>query len=443
MNKTTLLEGPVRGTMLRFALPIMLSMVTTRLYSMVDAMIVGLCLDADALAAVSSAYSVLTIFLFVSGGMELGGSLLAAAARPGSTPGEMSRLTWNILAVDLGAAVLMLAGGLWGMRDLLVLINTPQEILEPAALYGIICLAGLPCMMLYDLARQLVIGCGESKVPLYAVIATSALNIVLDLLLVGPLGVAGAAAATSIAQAAGCVFMLRYLRRTLLVERFRLRQLDWRLFGEIMGLSVPNMLQQAGGTAVVIVRQALLGPLGVAAIAGFSSAGKLSSLLLVPVYGLMQSLVVFIAQNRAAGQPDRAEEGVRSARVLLLGYTALVVALCALASRSLIGLFTTDQEAMCCGALLLSRACWTFPVANLRHLQEARLRGRKKMTLYLASSTAALASNILACLALVPRVGFPGFYLATYISTPLGLLFSTALVRLSNREPIDTGARAA
>lgn len=443
MNKTTLLAGPVRGTMLRFALPIMLSMVTTRLYSMVDAMIVGLCLDADALAAVSGAYSVLTIFLFVSGGMELGGSLLAAAARPGSTPGEMSRLTWNILAVDLGAAVLMLAGGLWGMRDLLVLINTPQEILEPAALYGIICLAGLPCMMLYDLARQLVIGCGESKVPLYAVIATSALNIVLDLLLVGPLGVAGAAAATSIAQAAGCVFMLRYLRRTLLVERFRLRQLDWRLFGEIMGLSVPNMLQQAGGTAVVIVRQALLGPLGVAAIAGFSSAGKLSSLLLVPVYGLMQSLVVFIAQNRAAGQPDRAEEGVRSARVLLLGYTALVVALCALASRSLIGLFTTDQEAIFCGALLLSRECWTFPVANLRHLQEARLRGRKKMTLYLASSTAALASNILACLALVPRVGFPGFYLATYISTPLGLLFSTALVRLSNRESIDTGARAA
>lgn len=443
MNKTTLLEGPVRGTMLRFALPIMLSMVTTRLYSMVDAMIVGLCLDADALAAVSSAYSVLTIFLFVSGGMELGGSLLAAAARPGSTPGEMSRLTWNILAVDLGAAVLMLAGGLWGMRDLLVLINTPQEILEPAALYGIICLAGLPCMMLYDLARQLVIGCGESKVPLYAVIATSALNIVLDLLLVVPLGVAGAAAATSIAQAAGCVFMLRYLRRTLLVERFRLRQLDWRLFGEIMGLSVPNMLQQAGGTAVVIVRQALLGPLGVAAIAGFSSAGKLSSLLLVPVYGLMQSLVVFIAQNRAAGQPDRAEEGVRSARVLLLGYTALVVALCALASRSLIGLFTTDQEAIFCGVLLLSRECWTFPVANLRHLQEARLRGRKKMTLYLASSTAALASNILACLALAPRVGFPGFYLATYISTPLGLLFSTALVRLSNRESIDTGARAA
>lgn len=435
MNETTLLAGPVRKTMLRFALPIMLSMVTTQLYSMVDAMIVGLCLDADALAAVSNASSVLTIFLFVSGGMELGGSLLAAAARPRSSPEEMSRLTWNILAVDLGAAALMLAAGLWGMEFLLGAINTPPEILESASLYGEVYLLGLPCLMLYDLARQLAIGCGESKIPLYAVIATSVLNIVLDLLLVGPLGVAGAAAATAIAQAAGCAFMLRYLRRSLLAERFRLQDLNWRCFGEIMRLSVPNMFQQAGGTAVVVVRQALLGPLGVAAIAGFSSAGKLSSLLLVPVYGLMQSLVVFIAQNRAADQPDRAEEGVRSARVLLLGYTALVVALCALASRSLIGLFTTNQEAIACGALLLSRECWTFPIGNLRHLQEARLRGRKKMALYLASSTAALATNILACLALVPRMGFSGFCLAPYISTPLGLLLSTALVRISKREP--------
>ena len=121
--------------------------------------------------------------------------------------------------------------------------------------------------------------------------------------------------------------------------------------------------------------------------------------------------------------------------MLLLGYTALVVALCALASRSLIGLFTTNQEAIACGALLLSRECWTFPIGNLRHLQEARLRGRKKMALYLASSTAALATNILACLALVPRMGFSGFCLAPYISTPLGLLLSTALVRISKREP--------
>ena len=152
---------------------------------------------------------------------------------------------------------------------------------------------------------------------------TSVLNICLDLLLVGPMGVAGAALATALSQVAGCAYMLRYLRRTLLAGPFRLHMLQREWFVEIMRLSVPNTVQQSAGTAITVVRQSLLGPLGVAAIAGFSSAGKISQLLLMPVFSLMQSLVVFIAQNRAVGQLDRAEEGVREARRILLCYTAL------------------------------------------------------------------------------------------------------------------------
>lgn len=423
-----LLEGPVRGTLVRFALPIILSMVATQLYTVADAMIVGLCLDANALAAVSNASSTLLIFLFLSGGLELGGSLLAAANRPKANREEMSGLTYNILFVDLAAAAILLLAGLWGMEGLLTLIRTPEEILEDAALYGRVYLLGLPFLMPYDLSRQLAIGCGDSKRPLYAVLATSVLNIALDLLLVGPFGVAGAAAASSLAQAAGCAYMLHYLRRTLLTGRFQLRQLRWGWFAEIMRLSVPNAVQQSAGMAITVVRQGLLGPLGVAAIAGFSSAGKLSALLLMPVYGMMQSLVVFIAQNHAAGQPGRAEEGVREARRLLLLYTALVVTVCALASRPLLSLFTTDTQAIQCGALLLSRECWSYPLVNLRHLQEARLRGRQRMSLYLASNMLAIAANLLGCLLLVPRLGFAGFYTAPYLAAPFGLLLSTGMV---------------
>ena len=429
MNETALLTAPVRKVLVRFALPIIFSMVATHLYAVADAVIVGRMLDAAALAAVSNASAVLTVILFVSGGLELGGNLLAAAARPRSSPAEMSRLTWNILTVDLGAGLLLTAAGLWGMEALLGMINTPPQILASAALYGRIYLLGLPCLMLYDLSRQLAIGCGESKLPLYAVLFTSVLNIVLDLALVGPFGVAGAAAASSAAQLAGCACMLHYLGRTILIEPFRLGDLRRESFREIMRLSVPNALQQSAGTAMTLVRQGLLSGLGVAAIAGFSVAHKTASLLLMPVFGMMQSLVVFIAQNRAADQPERAEEGVRAARGLVLCYTALVMALCAWGSRGLLGFFTADQDAIACGALLLSRECWTYPLSNLRHLQEARLRGRKKMSLFLVSSMSALGLNILSCLALVPRVGFPGFYLAPYISTPLGLLLATALAR--------------
>ena len=309
------------------------------------------------------------------------------------------------------------------------MIRTPAEIADSAALYGRIYLLGLPFMMLYDLSRQLVIGCGESKIPLRAVAATSVLNIALDLALVGPLGVAGAAIATALSQLAGCAYMLHCLRRTLLAGRFRLEQLQWRWFVEIMRLSVPNTLQQSAGTAITVVRQSLLGPLGVAAIAGFSGAGKVSALLLMPVYGLMQSLVVFIAQNRAVGQLDREAEGIREARRILLAYTALVVAVCALGSRLLLGMFTRDRQAVALGALLLSRECWSYPLANLRHLQEARLRGQQQMGRYLASNVLQIAMSMTGCLLLVPRLGFDGFYLATYIAAPLGLVLATALLR--------------
>lgn len=92
-------------------------------------------------------------------------------------------------------------------------------------------------------------------------------------------------------------------------------------------------------------------------------------------------------------------------------------------------LFTTDSEAIALGALLLSRECWTYPLTNLRHLQEARLRGHQHMGLYLTSNVLTIAANLTVCLILVPRYGYSGFYLTSYLVSPAGLLLSTVLVR--------------
>ena len=136
------------------------------------------------------------------------------------------------------------------------------------------------------------------------------MNILLDLALVGPFGVAGAAGATAAAQIAGAVYMLAHLRKTELDTPFRREMLKARYAKEIFRLSAPNSLQQASGTIITTVKQGLLGGLGVAAIAGFSCAGKLSSLMMMPVYGFVQSIVFFIAQNTTAVQPQRVQEGL-------------------------------------------------------------------------------------------------------------------------------------
>lgn len=201
-TQNTLLYGPVRPALLRYAFPIILSMVATQFYSVADTMIIGLRLDADALAAVSNASTVLMIFLFISGGMELGGGLLVAAGKPTATRQEMAELLYNLLFVDLALALGLTTLGFFTLPALLRFIRTPEEILAEAVLYGRVYLVGLPFLMLYDLTKQCVMGCGDSKTPLRAVVATSVMNILLDLALVGPFGVAGAAGATAAAQIA-------------------------------------------------------------------------------------------------------------------------------------------------------------------------------------------------------------------------------------------------
>ena len=433
-TQNTLLHGPVRPALLRYAFPIILSMVATQFYSVADTMIIGLRLDADALAAVSNASTVLMIFLFISGGMELGGGLLVAAGKPTATKHEMTELLYNLLFVDEVIALLTTAVGFVTLPALLRLINTPAEILDTAVLYGRIYLLGLPFLMPYDLSKECVMGCGDSKTPLKVIVATSVMNIVLDLVLVGPFGVAGAAAATAAAQVAGAVYMVAFLRRTQMDAAFSPRMLKARYARDIFRLSAPNSIQQASGTIITTVKQGLLGGLGVAAIAGFSCAGKLSSLMMMPVYGFVQSIVFFIAQNTTAAQPQRVQEGLREGRRILLFYSLLVAALCIGLNGPLLRLFTTDASAAAYGSTMLAYEGLTYIFTAQKHLCEARLRGAQKMGLYLASNLGQIGLNLCACVLLVPRIGFSGFWLSTWISAPAGLVLAALLAKIGAKQ---------
>lgn len=408
-EENSLLTGAVRPALLRYALPIILSMVATQFYAVADTMIIGLRLDADALAAVSNASTVLMIFLFVSGGMELGGGLLVAAGKPTATKHEMTELLYNLLFVDEVIALLTTAVGFVTLPALL----------------------RLPFLMPYDLSKECVMGCGDSKTPLKVIVATSVMNIVLDLVLVGPFGVAGAAAATAAAQVAGAVYMVAFLRRTQMDAAFSPRMLKARYARDIFRLSAPNSIQQASGTIITTVKQGLLGGLGVEAIAGFSCAGKLSSLLMMPVFGFVQSTVFFIAQNTAALQPGRVKEGLREGRRILLVYSLGVMAVCIGLRGPLLRLFTTDPAAASYGCTMLAFESVTCLFVAQKHLFEARLRGAQKMGLYLASNLGQIALNLLACVILVPRIGFAGFWMSSWISAPIGMLLAAVLANLS------------
>jgi putative MATE family efflux protein len=434
MNNTKLTQGPIRATLIKFSLPVILSMLAAQLYTVVDTMIVGLLLDANALAAVSNSSTILMVFLFLSGGMELGGGLLTAAEKPVATPERLSRLIYNLLFLDLMMGIAMLVLGILTFSGLLRLIQTPEEILSQALRYGVIYLLGLPFQMIYDLSKQILVGVGNSKTPMYLVLLTSGFNIVLDLILVPLMGVAGAALASALAQVLGCVLILIHLHKHTLTVRFHFSQLQVSYARQILRLAPPNALQQMSGTVISMVKQSLLGMLGTMAIAGFSCASKLSSLLLMPVYGFVQSLVTMIAQNTALGQEERNRQAIREAYRILLIYTTLIVLVCIFLHAPLLRLFTSDAEALRYGAILLIWEPISYYFTVSRHIEEAKLRGRQKMLRYLISNVSTIEVNIICSIMLVGKLGYSGFFISTYISATIGLGLAVVMVRTAHLE---------
>ena len=277
-------------------------MVATQFYAVADTMIIGLRLDADALAAVSNASTVLMIFLFISGGMELGGGLLVAAGKPTATKREMTELLYNLLFVDEVIALLTTAVGFVTLPALLRLINTPAEILDTAVLYGRIYLLGLPFLMPYDLSKECVMGCGDSKTPLKVIVATSAMNIVLDLVLVGPFGVAGAAASTlAVCLPSFAViyvislFFDRFLQLTVVANAFKGIQACVIYLILSAGIKMLKNLQRTPfNTAVVAVV--------LAAMVGCSMlAVKFSSICCILLCGAAGVLAYAVGQGKKGG----------------------------------------------------------------------------------------------------------------------------------------------
>ena len=145
------------------------------------------------------------------------------------------------------------------------------------------------------------------------------------------------------------------------------------------------------------------------------------------------TLVFFIAQNTAARQDARVREGVRQARGIMLLYALAVTAGCILFARPMLRLFTSDGGAIAYGALLLSRQAIVYAFTAMKHFQEASLRGRQQMGLYLASNLGGTALDLLACVLLVPLWGYSGFYLASFVSAPAGFLLAAGLARAGAR----------
>ena len=346
VNGNELTQGPVMATMLRFAVPMILGDLLQQCYNIADTLIVGRFLGADALAAVGSAFSLMTFLTSILLGLAMGSGTVFSI-RFGQQ--DEQGLKEGVLAsfVLLGAVtvvlnVLVFAGTDWIIRAL----RTPAELTALMKDYLTVIFAGLAGIFLYNFFAALLRSLGNSVVPLAFLAVSAALNIVLDLWFVAGLGrgVAGAAEATVIAQYVSGLGIALYtaVRFPELIRPapgVRLRRTRMK---EIFRFSALTCLQQSIMNLGILAVQGLVNSFGTTIMAAFAAAVKIDAFAYLPVQDFGNAFSIFISQNYGAGKTGRIRKGIRTAMLTTVTFGLALSALVWVLAAPLMGLFIDD-----------------------------------------------------------------------------------------------------
>jgi len=348
-RKVDMLSGPILPRILAFSLPIFLGSVFQQLYSMVDSIVVGKYVSADALAAVGSTGTISMLLVGIMMGFPTGASVVAAQFLGAGQKDKIRRTISTTLVFLLGLAVVLTVLGLSLARHIMRWVNVPDNIYQDTVTYFSIFIAGMVFMALYNFFASFLRALGDSTTPLIFLIISSLLNIAGDLFFVLALkmGVAGVAWATVIAQAISVVLCFVYVSRTSEYFRFRKGEqiFDQELFKDILRLGLPSSVRASITSLGMVMVQGLINSYGSVNIAAYTSANKMEGLSHLPVMGVSMAISLFVGQNIGAGQRNRAKKGLLQSGAFALALSALMAAAIYAFGPYIMRLFVNDSDA--------------------------------------------------------------------------------------------------
>ncbi len=426
-----LTKGPVMKTMLRFAIPMILGDLLQQCYNIADTLIVGRFLGADALAAVGSAFSLMTFLTSVLLGLVMGSGTVFSIRfgekdEKGLKEGILASFTLlGIVTVILN--VLVFAGIDW----IIWFLRTPSELISLMKDYLIVIFAGLVGIFLYNFFASLLRSLGNSVVPLAFLAVSALLNIALDLWFVAGLGrgVAGAAEATVISQYVSGIGITIYtivkfphlLRRDPDV-RLRLSRMK-----EITSFSGLTCLQQSIMNLGILAVQGLVNSFGTTIMAAFAAAVKIDAFAYLPVQDFGNAFSIFIAQNYGAKQPERIRKGIRTAVITSVSFSLLISLLVFLFAEPLMGLFLdAGEEAVIAeGARYLRIEGAFYALIGILFLLYGLYRALGKPGMSVVLTVMSLGTRVALAYALsaIPAIGVTGIWW----SVPIGWFLADAL----------------
>lgn len=429
MNRD-LTEGRVAPVLIRFAIPLLLSMVFQQLYNIADSLVAGKFISESALAAVGNSYEITLIFIAFAFGCNMGTSILVSQFFGAKRIADVKTAITTSYVATFVLVVLLTIGGILGTDGLLTLINTPDEIMTDSALYLDIYIYGLIFLFFYNLATGVFSALGDSRTPFLFLAFSSTANIFLDVLFVTAfgMGVDGVAWATFLCQGVSCILANAVLYRriaTLTKGIARAKIFDRKIFFKLVYLAVPSILQQSFVSVGNIMVQTIINGFGSAVIAGYSAAIKLNNLVITSTTTLANAVSSFSSQNIGAAKFDRVKKGWKTGVLFVECLLIPVILLFTLGSHLVLQLFLDDVSglAMETGRAFLLIVSPFYLVVAVKNMCDAVLRGAGDMKPFMADTF----------IDLMLRVGLSWLFsryigsLGIWLSWPIGWSVATVI----------------
>ena len=425
MEKDMTKGSPMR-LILGFAVPLLFGLLFQQFYSMVDTIIVGHYLGVEALAAVGATGSVNFLIIGFCMGVCNGFALpIAQEFGAGNAP-KLRRFVANSVWLSVIFAVVMTVVVSLLCHSILQWMRTPENIIDGAYDYIIVIFIGIPVVFLYNVTAAIIRSLGDSRTPVIFLVMAAVLNIFLDLLLiiVIPMGVAGAAVATVLSQAIAGVCCLIYMCRKYPI--LHLSGEEWKWNGEcvarLCNMGIPMGLQYSITAIGSVILQSAVNGIGSDAVAAVTAGSKVSMLLMCPFDAMGSTMATYGGQNIGAGDLDRVGKGLKSCTLLGLLYSLIAVGVVFALGQVLLLLFLDAGETVILAnayAFIRVNVLFYFPLA-LVNIVRFLIQGMGFSKLAVFAGAFEMLARGLAGFVLVPAFGFP----AVCFANPLAWIFA-------------------
>lgn len=372
-------EGSIAKLLIAFAIPLLLGNVFQYLYNTVDSLVVGNFVGKEALAAVGSTTYIINTLVMFFGGVSVGASVIISRYFGAHDDNMLHKAVETTMALTFISSILCTLLGIAIAPSLLRFMDTPEDVLPSASVYLKIYFAGVSGLLIYNMGSGILRAVGDTKRPLYFLIFSSIMNIILDLIFVITfnLGIAGVAYATIVSQFVSAVLVLALLTKS--EENYRLvwkdLHVDVELVTQMLKIGLPVGLQQAVTSFSNVYVQSYINSFGSSGMAGWSCFTKIDSFLGLPLQSVAQAGTTFASQNVGAGNLKRVKDGSKTALQISIPLIfALACILWAFAPQ-MVSLFNQDPEVIYYGTLFLRLCVFVVPITSLTQVFAGTMRG--------------------------------------------------------------------